>query len=70
VSVTATWAPGRVALPSRLREFAANTIAGVLPTYDIILLYLGLADLGPVDSQRIYVTTCKVRAIRCASASC
>jgi hypothetical protein len=61
VSVTADpWAPGRVGRASRIFDFAANLnafAANVNTTNirDIVLVYLGRADLGPVDSQRIYM---------------
>jgi Trypsin len=62
VRVTADWAPGRFGLPSRIRDFAVNsTPAGVVPSADIVLIYLGVADLGSVDSQRIYVVAREVR---------
>src|SRR5271167_4752784 len=51
IAVTATWAPGRVGL-GRARDFAVNTATP--GAADIALLYLDTADLGPVDSQRIY----------------
>ena len=53
VRVTADWAPGREGLAKRIHDFAVNTAPGALPARDIVLVYLGLADLGPVDSQRI-----------------
>lgn len=59
VRVTADWAPGRVGIASRIHDFAvnANAFAANVNTTnisDIVLVYLGAADLGPVDSQRIY----------------
>lgn len=55
ISVTAApWAPGRIGRPSAFYEFAANSMPGTLAPFDIILVYLGLADLGPVNSQVIY----------------
>lgn len=53
LSVTAPWAPGRIGRASRIRDFAVNANAAV-PNRDIVLVYLGAADLGPVDSQRIF----------------
>jgi hypothetical protein len=60
VRVTADWAPGRVGIASRIHDFAVNVnafAANVNTTNirDIVLVYLGAADLGPVDNQRIYV---------------
>ena len=55
ISVTAApWAPGRIGRPSAFYEFAANSVPGTPAPFDIILVYLGLADLGPVNSQLIY----------------
>ncbi|CCV09884.1 trypsin-like serine protease [Mesorhizobium sp. STM 4661] len=61
VSVRADpWAPGRmVGRASRIVDFAANLNAfaanvNTTDIRDIVLVYLGRADLGPVDSQRIY----------------
>ena len=54
VRVTAHWAPDRVGLASRIHEFAVNSAPGSLRDRDIILIYMGAADLGAVDSQRIY----------------
>ena len=59
VSITADWAPGRTGRASRIYEFAANRNAfaanvDTTAISDIVLVYLGAADLGPVDSQRIY----------------
>ncbi len=54
VRVTANWAPDRVGLASRLYDFAVNTAAGSPRNRDIALIYLGAADLGVVDTQRIY----------------
>lgn len=52
--VTADWAPDRAGVPSRIFDFGVNAVPS--PNRDIVLLYLGAADLGPVDSQRIYMT--------------
>jgi hypothetical protein len=52
--VTADWAPDRAGIPSRIHDFAVNATPGSAPSSDIVLLYLGSADLGPVDSQPIY----------------
>jgi len=62
--VTADWAPDRAGIPSRIRDFALNAARtpsmALTPTphlsgfRDIVLVYLGSANLGPVDSQRIY----------------
>ena len=52
VRISATWAPGRVGIASRINEFAVNVAQP--GTADIVLFYLGTADLCPVDSQRIY----------------
>jgi hypothetical protein len=54
VRITAAWAPGRSGVAKRIQEFTINTQPGVPPARDIVLVYLGLADLGPVDSQRIF----------------
>jgi hypothetical protein len=55
VTITAAWAPGRVAIPTRLRDFRVNT---PVPTCrDIILIYLGAADLGEVNLQPIYAVS-------------
>jgi hypothetical protein len=55
ISVTAAWAlPGNVGHVSKIVEFRAN-IGVPCPASDMVLLYLGAADLGPVDSQSIYV---------------
>jgi hypothetical protein len=47
VAVTATFVPGRVALASRLVDISGNT-------RDIVLIYLGAADLGEVVEQPIF----------------
>jgi len=52
--VTANWAPSRAGIASRIHDFGINTGTGTIPRRDIVLVYLGSADLGPVDSQRIY----------------
>jgi hypothetical protein len=54
--VTASWAPDRVGIPSRVHDFAVNASLppGARPSRDIVLVYLGTADLGPVNSQPIY----------------
>lgn len=52
--ITADWAPDRAGVPSRFYDFAVNRGPGVIPTRDIVLIYLGSSDLGPVDSQPIY----------------
>jgi hypothetical protein len=54
VRVTADWAPARVGIVSNIHEFGVNTAPGATPNTDIVLVYLGTADLGAVDSQRIY----------------
>ncbi len=55
VRITADWAPDRVGIASRIHDFTINAAPGSVPSRDIVLVYLGAADLGPVDSQRIYV---------------
>lgn len=56
ISVTAPWAPsGHVGRASKIRDFAVNAGAAS-PGSDIVLIYLGAADLGPVDVQLIYAT--------------
>ena len=52
VPVTATWAAGRTGTPSRIYEFAVNAPPNV-PSRDIVLVYLGVADFGPAASQPI-----------------
>lgn len=47
VTVTATFVPGRVGMASRLVDISGNT-------RDIVLLYLGVADLGEVVEQPIF----------------
>lgn len=55
ISVTAAWAaPGNVGRVSKIVDFRAN-IGVPCPASDMVLLYLGAADLGPVDSQAIYM---------------
>jgi hypothetical protein len=61
VRVTADWASGTVGIAERIYDlavnvnaFAANANAATPDIRDIVLVYLGVADLGPVDSQRIY----------------
>lgn len=62
VQITADWAPGKTGIAERIFDFQANTntfaanVNAISPAIkDIVLIYLGTADLGPVDSQRIYV---------------
>jgi hypothetical protein len=55
VTVTAAWAPGRVGVPTRFHELAVNTGPGVVPNRDMILIYLGAADLGAVNVHRLYI---------------
>lgn len=50
VTVTSFWSPGRVARVSAYQELPNASV-------DMILLYLGAADLGAVNTQRIYATT-------------
>jgi hypothetical protein len=52
--VIADWAPDRAGIPSRIYDFGINRAPGSMPSRDIVLVYLGSADLGAVDSQRIY----------------
>lgn len=53
VTVTAEWAPGRRSVPTRIHELGRNR--GVAcPAYDMVLLYLGRGNLGPVDTQALY----------------
>jgi hypothetical protein len=49
VSVSASWAPGRTGVPTRLIEL------GGASRRDIVLIYLGAADLGDVNWQPLYV---------------
>jgi hypothetical protein len=62
VQVTADWAPGITGTAKSIYDFQANTNAlaanvnAMSPVVsDIVLLYLDTANLGAVDSQRIYV---------------
>ena len=57
VRVTAAWVPNRIGIASRIHDFAVNSAAGTAPNRDIVLVYLGTADLGEVNSQRIYVVS-------------
>ena len=50
VVVTASFAPDRVGVASRVQELAGRG-------RDIALVYLGLADLGAVNAQPLYVNT-------------
>jgi hypothetical protein len=50
VSVSATFEPGRVGLAARLADISGNT-------RDIVLIYLGVADLGEVLEQPIFIVT-------------
>jgi Trypsin len=52
--LTADWVPDRAGIPSRIHDFGINAAPGATPSRDIVLVYLGAADLGAVDSQRIY----------------
>lgn len=45
VTVTADWAPNQIGIASRIQELGGA---------DIVLFYLGTADLGRVDSQPVY----------------
>jgi hypothetical protein len=54
--VTASWAPDRVGIVTRIYDLAINTAPGSPRDRDMALVYLGASDLGPVDSQRIYAT--------------
>jgi hypothetical protein len=49
VTVTAAWAPGRKGVASRLVELGGANLR------DIILIYLGRADLGEAATQRVYL---------------
>src|SRR5262249_32671130 len=52
---TPAWgSPGNVGRVSKIVDFRAN-IGVQCPASDMVLLYLGAANLGPVDSQRIYM---------------
>ncbi|MCL2178638.1 MAG: trypsin-like serine protease [Proteobacteria bacterium] len=51
VAITATWAPNIMVSPARIQELAINVPT---PRADIVLLYLGNGDFGPVPTQRIY----------------
>lgn len=54
VSVTAPWVPDRIGRASGIHDFNVNLSATSAGQFrDIVLVYLGAADLGPVDTQRI-----------------
>lgn len=54
VSVTASWMRDRIGRAWRIHEFNVNVNATSPGDFrDIVLVYLGAADLGPVDTQRI-----------------
>ena len=55
MTIAADWAPGRVGVPTKFHDVGVNTGIGVVPSRDIILIYLGAADLGEVNSQPLYV---------------
>ena len=55
VLITAEWAPDRAGVPSRIHDFGVNRGPG-MPARDIVLLYLGSADLGRVNPLSIYAT--------------
>ncbi|MFG1188635.1 trypsin-like serine protease [Xanthobacter flavus] len=57
VTITAAWDPTLSAQASDYYEFAANQnlAAGALPALDIVMVYLGLSDLGPVAGILPYV---------------
>lgn len=53
VTITANWVPGLSVAASRLHELAPNV--GVAPARDIILIYLGLGNLGDTPRQRLLI---------------
>jgi hypothetical protein len=55
VLITAGWAPDRAGVPSKIHDFGVNRGPG-MPGRDIVLLYLGSADLGRVNPLSIYAT--------------
>jgi hypothetical protein len=61
ISVTAKWASG-VGRAVRIRDFKIN-IGRARPIYDIVLIYLGAADLGEVNTQNIYTTGFSMRGV-------
>jgi Trypsin len=56
IAITANWMPGASVNPSLIREFAVNAAPGVMPTRDIVLLYLGGTDFGDVNAHIPYIT--------------
>ena len=64
VNITANWAPSRTAVPTRFHEFGVNTGAGITPARDIILIYLGVTDLGVVNRQIPYIAQREVTTVR------
>ena len=56
ISVTAAWAPDRVAIVTRIYDFSLNTTIFSPRDRDIVLLNLGFSDLGPVDDQWTYLS--------------
>lgn len=55
ISITAAWAPGNTVVPTQVYEFAVNR--GVTPARDIVLIYLGVGDFGPIGRQWPYVVS-------------
>ena len=62
VTITATWAPGQTASASRIHELAPN-VGVAIPSRDMVLVYFGQGDLGPVDRQRILITQRQVTTV-------
>jgi hypothetical protein len=52
VKVSAAWAPGQIVVASRIRDFAVNVASR--GSADIVLFYLGSANLGEVNSQPVF----------------
>jgi hypothetical protein len=56
ITITGTWATDRVGQVTKVYEFAVNRAMFSPRDRDAVLLFLGASDLGPVNSQRIYMT--------------
>lgn len=54
--VTATWS-AKTGVVSRIHDFRINSAAGSALDRDIVLLYLGSTNLGPVANQKLFVVT-------------
>lgn len=56
VTVSAAWRGTGPVNPTRIQDLGVNMGPGVMPTVDMVLLYLGATDLGDVDRQTPYIT--------------